>query len=849
MQRQPHHLDDNTFGESTQANAYQQAMIDKMQLLVENSNLSPYARIPGGQFMMLSGSRGVGSVGLNSGSMSTMTYGIPGLSTPSEVSSTCSLPPVSSSPPLTSFVRNVTPDYHLPLMNMKMAGCQNVGVNSINSIYPTIPNSLTNLITGAGQPGVSSLSSLARTQFIMNKAQSNARAKFQEEGLNLCTDSLLGDEVSDNGVNDEFSTCDNYGKFSMPSNVLTSIPFQNVPRSSYSNVMANKKRKFDTCFKQAVLVHEEIKSSKNAGAGAASWNAAVRKDISKAFTTNPMTSYLNPQKCLKKFYSDTPSSSYSTSKSDNAESSGRMNDTNFLFKEACSPTYKEALNHEFLRRQRLKKKTKSSVTTMNSQSSVELTSLARTVTDEKKHAQCEGHPSSIDNTLSNENTLKLTSLKRSVTEENETGKNANMFDDSLCKICDPEIKSKKLQKNEKVKKRKLLLATKEDKHWLSDLVCLIRENIEVFAATPEDVAARSRRGGIKKPIDCGRVGIRCIHCAHLPHEHKAKGAVSYPNSIRIVHQAVRNWQRYHFDACSKIPASVKKAYTALKSTRSHSGNASLKYWIDSTKRLGLIDTNADDGIRFAPGRNPAEELVILSPPLIHEREILSKICDDYSGGPPYLSSTASEIDRTKDDMNYDQPSLVTPADKHLITDFLYELLDQQQACKYKIVDRNGKRKYRELGFPGVECKHCARNAGAGRYFPLVVTTLANNNNPFNCTHSHMMKCRRCPQEVKNKLAQLQLMHAEQSTALPVGWKKSFFDKLWCKLHGSNKSASKDSLERRTTELKIQNSSSLAKVEKFDDEMDSAALALSSFSAQAFSDAARDKGQRNNLTGQ
>ncbi len=156
---------------------------------------------------------------------------------------------------------------------------------------------------------------------------------------------------------------------------------------------------------------------------------------------------------------------------------------------------------------------------------------------------------------------------------------------------------------------RLLLATDADSVWLSDLLCFIRRQIEVFTATPSDVAARSRRGGIKQPIAVGRVGIRCIHCRHVDPDCRAKGAVSYPNSIRIVHQAIRNWQRYHFVQCSHIPNDMRIIYNLFKTTRSHSGNASIKYWVVSCQKLGMVDTDPDNGIRF---RDPRKNKVGLN---------------------------------------------------------------------------------------------------------------------------------------------------------------------------------------------------------------------------------------------
>ena len=122
----------------------------------------------------------------------------------------------------------------------------------------------------------------------------------------------------------------------------------------------------------------------------------------------------------------------------------------------------------------------------------------------------------------------------------------------------------------------------------------------------------------------------------------------------------------------------------------------------------------------------------------------------------------------------------------------------------------------------------------------MVTTLANNNNPFNCTHSHMTKCRRCPDDVKRKLAEYQLTHSEQSERLPDGWKKAHFDRLWSRLHGDAGATAKprtmtktETTQKPKVVVAVDDDSIDDVVSTRDNSLDEAALALSSFSAQAF----------------
>lgn len=80
-------------------------------------------------------------------------------------------------------------------------------------------------------------------------------------------------------------------------------------------------------------------------------------------------------------------------------------------------------------------------------------------------------------------------------------------------------------------------ALPDDAQWLAPPICLLREQLEVFAATPRDIA--EKRSGTKPLL--GAVGLRCRHCVGEPT--KAAGAVMFPMSTSHVHQAVRNYQR------------------------------------------------------------------------------------------------------------------------------------------------------------------------------------------------------------------------------------------------------------------------------------------------------------------
>ena len=130
----------------------------------------------------------------------------------------------------------------------------------------------------------------------------------------------------------------------------------------------------------------------------------------------------------------------------------------------------------------------------------------------------------------------------------------------------------------------------EDPKWLSPPLCLVRSQIEVFAATPADVADRTRH-----PPTVGQVGLRCVHCRpplHRTNATCARGAVSFPKKINLIHQTIRNFQRYHVLDCPDMPADVKEqleAYADQKKQHQSRRDGAAAYWVDSFRSLGVRD--------------------------------------------------------------------------------------------------------------------------------------------------------------------------------------------------------------------------------------------------------------------
>jgi hypothetical protein len=136
--------------------------------------------------------------------------------------------------------------------------------------------------------------------------------------------------------------------------------------------------------------------------------------------------------------------------------------------------------------------------------------------------------------------------------------------------------------------------------------------------------------------------------------------------------------------------------------------------------------------------------------------------------------------------------VVRTDDEDLVTDYLFLLMEQMQTCRFTEEDRTGGRskiKDNEVGFPGMECRHCQGRAGFGRYFPSSVAALSLANSDRN-VYNHLQKCRRCPDAIKTELVRLQ--NSQSQSKNRRGLRKLFFNRIWNRMHGED---AKDKAEK------------------------------------------------------
>lgn len=134
-----------------------------------------------------------------------------------------------------------------------------------------------------------------------------------------------------------------------------------------------------------------------------------------------------------------------------------------------------------------------------------------------------------------------------------------------------------------------------DASCLSQYQCLVRQQIELFAADEIDVldVGPGRAGSIV----LGQVGVRCRYCAHLPPSQRARGSTAYPTRLDVLYQTAQNLAKSHLELyCSHITPRMREILKTLRVQKSPSGRGK-QYWAESAQELGVMEYPG--GLRFA----------------------------------------------------------------------------------------------------------------------------------------------------------------------------------------------------------------------------------------------------------
>ena len=301
---------------------------------------------------------------------------------------------------------------------------------------------------------------------------------------------------------------------------------------------------------------------------------------------------------------------------------------------------------------------------------------------------------------------------------------------------------------------KVLLSLPDDSSFLSPLRCFLRRNVCAFTATSNDIAIRTPT---TFSVRVGQVGVGCVHCLSVPPKQRSNRAVCFPFTVARIYQSVADIQRFHLGECKMMPPEVRAEFLQLQSesAKGSRGLATRTYWIDSARKIGLAD--GPGGMYFS--RDPA------LPPTKDEESL------------DLLAQVATNA-------NTNFKPLVTPEDKPTIAEFLYVVMQQLQPCLFTDADRN-KRRSKNIGSIGVECKHCAGKIDGRKFFWSSVSAAESN---FVSVHSHMMTCKYISDELKADLAKMKALRREQTSRLRTGSQKAFFTRVWNRLHSKDDDA-------------------------------------------------------------
>ena len=188
--------------------------------------------------------------------------------------------------------------------------------------------------------------------------------------------------------------------------------------------------------------------------------------------------------------------------------------------------------------------------------------------------------------------------------------------DAICSVVTTKVRSVSIstpvttapphQEQQQPSSLTMLAQQDQDSNFLNPLHVFIRNQIEVFTATTTELAQPAP--GRKQPIQLNQVGLRCIHCRHLPNQKRVKRATCYPSSVGRVYHSVSDMKFDHFSNCTELPTKARKTFRYLKADgkrgsghnnkdnkkspkTSKKGHASstARYYQDSASRMGMVD--------------------------------------------------------------------------------------------------------------------------------------------------------------------------------------------------------------------------------------------------------------------
>ena len=295
------------------------------------------------------------------------------------------------------------------------------------------------------------------------------------------------------------------------------------------------------------------------------------------------------------------------------------------------------------------------------------------------------------------------------------------------------------------------------------------------------------------------VGLCCVHCKHVPKQERAKQAVSYPSKTANIYESVRNFQRFHLEACEHIPNKIRKKYRKLVSQKCRKIPVKYAkvYVAEAACEIGMVQT--PNGLIFGAPPNtsgkPSEKLQAImsiaeNPTTFKHLEdaIFPKVkVDDRLTNSKFSHIASEKTLKVIANCRKGEAAFVYPSDFPTLSDFCFVLYHQFVPCRppSTVLSRRKKAKPKPEKWDtlsGLCCKYCheahrGERHHKGMYFPHDLEALHESSFSSNLT-THVMTCQRVPLEVKEALEELQRLAAEHGVTTKRGTKQKFMKKLW-----------------------------------------------------------------------
>mmetsp|Transcript_16413 Transcript_16413/g.20485 ORF Transcript_16413/g.20485 Transcript_16413/m.20485 type:complete len:332 (+) Transcript_16413:103-1098(+) len=148
-------------------------------------------------------------------------------------------------------------------------------------------------------------------------------------------------------------------------------------------------------------------------------------------------------------------------------------------------------------------------------------------------------------------------------------------------------------KHRKYKKHKRALIHRKDEDYDQEKQRSSSENNNPLLSAPNHHNAENKpspqqnNANAPSPSPIIRVGIRCSFCASIPRKQRCNMSTVHPKNLSDLYRSVCTWQRIHFHQCCWIPHDVRELYWKLK--REDKTRGKTTYWVESAKRVGLMD--------------------------------------------------------------------------------------------------------------------------------------------------------------------------------------------------------------------------------------------------------------------